>query len=211
MTDRTLRGPADLDGLRFDDQGLVPVVAQDAGSGRVLMVAWANREALTRAFESGELHFWSRSRGALWRKGETSGNVLALRSLHADCDGDTVLALVDPAGPACHTGEDTCFGEGAAPAGGRTAALDQLWAVIKERARSLPEGSYTTKLLKDENLRLKKLGEETAELVIALSRADAARASEEAADLIYHLWAALAGAGIELDEVAKVLEKRRRP
>ena len=211
MTDRTLRAAADLGGLRFDAQGLLPIVAQDAAGGRVLMVAWANRDALERTLASGEVHFWSRSRRAPWKKGETSGNVLRVRSLHADCDGDTVLALVDPAGPACHTGEAACFGEGAEPDGttGGT-AVDRLWAVIEERARTRPEGSYTTRLLGDENLRLKKLGEETAELVAVLARGDATRVPEEAADLLYHLLAALKGAGVGMAEVTAALESRRR-
>ena len=119
MTDRTIRGSEDLSRLDFDKgSGSLPVVAQDAGSGDVLMVAWANPEALSATLETGDLHFWSRSRRALWRKGETSGNTLRVRSLHADCDGDTLLALVDPAGPACHTGERACFGEGASRSAG---------------------------------------------------------------------------------------------
>ena len=208
MSDRRIRSAADLDSLRFDEQGLVPVVAQDAAGAKVLMVAWANREALDRTVASGEVHFWSRSRGEIWRKGETSGNVLRLVALYADCDGDTVLALVNPSGPACHTGDETCFGDGATPAAdGR---LDTLWSVIEERAKTLPEGSYTTRLLGDENLRLKKLGEETAELIVALARADHERISEEAADLFYHLLAALKGAGVELHAVLDALEKRRR-
>jgi phosphoribosyl-ATP pyrophosphohydrolase/phosphoribosyl-AMP cyclohydrolase len=209
MTDRTLRAAADLDGLRFDAQGLLPVVAQDASTGAVLMVAWANRDALGRTLDTRELHFWSRSRGALWKKGETSGNILRLRSLHADCDGDTVLALCEPTGPACHTGETTCFGEGAQPVS-TGATLDALWTVIDERARTRPEGSSTTKLLGDENLRLKKLGEETAELVAALARGDAERAPEEAADLIYHVLAELRGAELDLAAVGAVLDRRRR-
>jgi phosphoribosyl-ATP pyrophosphohydrolase/phosphoribosyl-AMP cyclohydrolase len=203
--DRRLASPADFASLRFDDKGLVPVVAQDAGTGRVLMVAWANRDALEKTLETGEAHFWSRSRQSLWKKGETSGNVLELRSLHADCDADTVLALVHPTGPACHTGDATCFGDGAS--GG---VIDGLWSIIQERARTMPEGSYTTKLLRDENLRLKKLGEETAELVTALARAESSRIPEEAADLIYHLLAALQGAGVELGAVLDALDGRRR-
>lgn len=213
MTDRTLRAPADLDALDFDEHtGLLPVVAQDAAHGRVLMVAWADRQALELSLSTGEMHFWSRSRGALWRKGETSGNVLALVSLHADCDGDTVLALVRPAGPACHTGEGTCFGEGAEPAAGAgpDAALAALDATLAERQRQRPEGSYTVRLMDDENLRLKKLGEETAELVTALARGDAERIPEEAADLVYHLLAALRGAGVPLADVTRSLERRRR-
>ena len=226
MTDRTLRAASDFDALRFDPGGLLPIVAQDAGSGRVLMVAWANREALERTLTSGEMHFWSRSRRAPWKKGETSGNVLRVRTLHADCDGDTVLALVDPTGPACHTGEVSCFGEGSEPAAsaqgrrtvpsdvgaslGTSAAIDRLWAVIEERARTRPEGSYTAKLLGDENLRLKKLGEELAELVAALARGEKSRIPEEAADLVYHLLVALRGSGVSLAAALTALEVRRR-
>jgi len=241
-TDRRLAAPNHLEDLAWDDRGLVPVVVQDVDSGWVLMVAWANREALERTLATGEVHFWSRSRRELWRKGETSGNVLHLRSLHADCDADTVLALVSPTGPACHTGETSCFGRESAPtaasAAGRAtgaprsepdandtasrgaraagpshadvAVLAELWSVIDARAAELPEGSYTTKLLKDENLRLKKLGEETAELVTALAKSDPGRSAEEAADLLYHLLAALRGGDVPLDRVLEVLAERRR-
>ena len=214
MTDRTLTGHGDLDGLDFAKaDGLVPVVAQDADDGRGLMVAWATREALEKTLETGRAWFFSRSRNALWMKGETSGNVLELVSLHADCDGDTVLARVRPTGPACHTGEETCFGEGAAPAADDRAAsphiLTELEAVLEARRTERPDGSYTVRLLEDENLRLKKLGEETAELVTALAKADPDRIPEEAGDLIYHVLAALRGAGVELAEVWRVLEGRR--
>lgn len=230
MTDRTLRAASDLDGLDFAKHtGLVPVVAQDADDGRVLMVAFATREALERTLSTGEMHFWSRSRGTLWRKGETSGNVLSLVSLHADCDGDTVLARVRPVGPACHTGEKTCFGELAPPGGAAGArgaagaegaapssitapdtALAALDATLAARQAERPQGSYTVRLLDDENLRLKKLGEETAELVAALAKGDRERSREEAADLLYHLLAALRGAGVPLAEVLAALEARRR-
>lgn len=215
MNDRTLRTVADLDSLDFARHtGLVPVVAQDARDGRVLMVAWATREALGKTLDTGEAWFWSRSRGALWKKGETSGNVLTVVSMHADCDGDTVLVRVRPAGPACHTGDPTCFGDGSDPGGtdpagtpdGVLAALD---ATLAARQRDRPEGSYTVRLLDDENLRLKKLGEETAELVTALARGEAARIPEEAADLVYHLLAALRGAGVPLASVLDALEARR--
>ena len=217
MTDRTLRSSADLDDLDFDKaDGLVPVVAQDAATGAVLMVAWADRQALERTLESGNAWFFSRSRNALWMKGETSGNTLAVQSLHTDCDGDTVLAVVKPAGPACHTGETTCFGEGAAPemgpatAGGDAATiLTELDAVLARRAAEQPEGSYTVKLLNDENLRLKKLGEETAELVSALAKGDQQRIPEEAADLLYHVLVALRGAGLGLPSISSALEARR--
>lgn len=214
--DRRIRTRGDLRALAFDDDGLVPVVAQDAEGGRVLMVAWANAKALERTLETGELHFWSRSRGELWRKGGTSGNVQRLVSLHADCDADTVLARVEPAGPACHTGDESCFGWGSGPepppAGEATArgdVLDALWRTLEGRSRERPEGSYTTRLLEDENLRLKKLGEEGAELLAGLARGDRDRIPEEAADLVYHLLVALLASGVHLDDVRAVLEGRR--
>lgn len=205
MTDRALRAPDDLDALDFAKlTGLVPVVAQDAADGRVLMVAFATREALEQSLTTGEMHFWSRSRSTLWRKGETSGNTLRVVSLHADCDGDVVLALVRPSGPACHTGEDTCFGEGAAP------ELPALDATLAARQAARPAGSYTVRLLDDENLRLKKLGEESAELVAALAKGDPERAREEAADLLYHMLVALRAAGVPATDVLEALEARRR-
>lgn len=220
-TDRTLRGPDDLARLDWSKaDGLVPVVVQDAFDRRVLMVAWADRAALERTLATGFVHFWSRSRGEMWKKGETSGNTLRLVSLHADCDADTVLALAEPTGPACHTGEDTCFGDvGVRRTGGGSGepdaaslgtVLEALDAVLAARQADRPDGSYTVRLLEDENLRLKKLGEETAELVTALAKAQADRIPEEAADLLYHILAALRGAGVELAEVARALEGRRR-
>jgi len=167
------------------------------------MVAWANRDALRRTLATGALTFWSRSRQALWQKGETSGNTLALVSLHADCDGDTVLARVRPAGPSCHTGERTCFGEGADP------TLAGLAETLGRRAAERPEGSYTVRLLDDPNLRIKKLGEETAELIQALVQGDGPRATEEAADLLYHTLTALLAAGVGPEEVLEELEGRR--
>lgn len=214
---RQIRGPSELDTIRFDASGLVPVIAQDRSTGRVLMVAWANREALERTFETGTLHFWSRSRRRLWQKGETSGNVQSLASLYADCDRDTLLAHVNPQGPACHTGETSCFGERSAPgesaggAGGTGmgATLARVAGVVASRGRERPEGSYTTRLLEDENLRLKKLGEETAELIAALAREDAGIAGE-AADLVYHLLVALEGAGLGWADVEEALALRER-
>jgi phosphoribosyl-ATP pyrophosphohydrolase/phosphoribosyl-AMP cyclohydrolase len=206
-TDRRLTAPTDFDGLRFDATGLIPVVAQDAETGTVLMVAWSNREALEATLESGTVHFWSRSRAQLWMKGETSGHTLALVSLHADCDGDTLLALVRPAGPACHTGEPTCFGAAAQPAA--EDVLPAVWRTLVARAEERPEGSYTVRLLDDPNLRIKKLGEETAELIQALVQGDAPRATEEAADLLYHSLAGLLAAGATLDDLLAELKRRR--
>ncbi|MBT8336210.1 MAG: bifunctional phosphoribosyl-AMP cyclohydrolase/phosphoribosyl-ATP diphosphatase HisIE [Gemmatimonadetes bacterium] len=207
LSDRRVAEASALAGLRFDADGLIPVVAQDVGTGRVLMVAWANREALEATLKTGTVHFWSRSRGELWMKGETSGNTLTLTGLHADCDGDTLLALVRPAGPACHTGDTTCFGAGTDPA--TDDVLPAVWATLVDRSRQRPEGSYTVRLLDDPNLRVKKLGEETAELIQALVQDDAPRATEEAADLVYHALAALLAAGATLDDLLGELERRR--
>lgn len=207
-TNRTLRARADLDGLAFDPStGLLPVVAQDVDSGDVLMLAYANLDALTRTLETGEVHFWSRSRATLWKKGETSGNVLRLTSLHADCDADAVIALVRPDGPACHTGDPTCFGGGAQPAGS-AGVLARLDRTLADRARARPEGSYTVRLLDDANLRTKKLGEECAELIAALATGDRERAVEETADLLYHALVALRAEGVGVDDVLGALARR---
>lgn len=198
----------DLDSLDFTKGGgLVTVVAQDALSGAVLMVAHADRDALERTIATGEMHYRSRTRG-LWHKGATSGNTQRVVSLAADCDGDAVLARIVPAGPACHTGAVSCFGEAALGAD----ALGELDATIERRATT-PDApgakpSYTRRLLGDRNLRLKKLGEETAELVTAVADADRERAAEEAGDLFYHALAALRSIGVRLDDVRRVLAGR---
>jgi phosphoribosyl-AMP cyclohydrolase / phosphoribosyl-ATP pyrophosphohydrolase len=202
----------DLDALDFEKSGgFVTVVAQDATSGAVLMVARADREALERTLSSGEMHYHSRSRG-LWHKGATSGNVQRVVSLTPDCDGDAILARVISAGPACHTGADTCFGD-ARP----DDAFQALDAVIRRRvaayaAQSFDANavSYTMRLLGDRNLRLKKLGEEAAELVAACADADRARAVQEAADLFYHVLVALHAVGGSLDDVRGALAARAR-
>ena len=194
-----------LDRLDFEKgAGLVTVIAQDAATGAVLMVAFADRAALERTIESGELHLFSRTRGP-WRKGETSGNVMRVESLAADCDGDAVLARVRPAGPACHTGSRSCFGDEALAAD-TLAALDR---VIAARAAAPSAGSYTADLLAHRNRRLKKLGEEAAELVAACADGDAARASAEAADLLYHALVALRALGAGWDDVRAALAARR--
>lgn len=203
-------GYLDLDALNFEKNGgWVTIVTQDATTGAVLMVARADREALDRTLATGEMHYHSRSRG-LWRKGETSGNVQRVVSLSVDCDGDTVLARVRPTGPACHVGTPTCFGEGEAEGEGVGDALSALARTIEARAAAAEgsAGSYTQRLLCDRNLRLKKLGEETAELVLALADEDGARAAEEGADVIYHVMVALRAAGVTLDDVRRVLAGR---
>jgi phosphoribosyl-ATP pyrophosphohydrolase/phosphoribosyl-AMP cyclohydrolase len=195
------------EGIAYDASGLVPVVAQDFASGDVLMVAYANREALARTAETGLAHFWSRSRGALWKKGETSGNVFRVRDVRADCDKDAVLMVVDPAGPACHTGERTCFGEATATGAG---VLEELRRVIASRARERPAGSYTTKLLdKGPDGVLKKIGEEATEVVLAAKGESDERLAEEAADLVFHLLVALETRGVAPARVLDVLKRRR--
>ncbi len=197
----------DVDALDFaKGGGLVTVVAQDARSGAVLMVAFADREAVLRTIARGELHLFSRSRGP-WHKGATSGNVLRVQSLVPDCDADTLLARVLPAGPACHTGSASCFGE---PVLGD--ALSALNDTIASRATASATAgsSYTNRLLNDRNLRLKKIGEEASELVTACADGDATRATEEAADLIYHSLVALRALGVSLDDVRRVLAERAK-
>lgn len=195
----------DISKLNFEKgNGLVTVVAQDAVTGAVLMVAHADREALERTVQSGEMHYHSRSRG-LWHKGATSGNTQRVTSLSADCDGDAVLARVISSGPACHSGTVTCFGD--RPGVGALGALD---SVIAGRATAASEEkpSYTRKLLADRNLRLKKIGEEAAELVTACADGNPAAAVEEAADLLYHTFVALRAAGVGLKEVQSALASR---
>jgi phosphoribosyl-ATP pyrophosphohydrolase/phosphoribosyl-AMP cyclohydrolase len=200
----------DLDALNFDKgQGLVTVVTQDARTGAVLMVAHADREALERTINSREMHYRSRTRG-LWHKGATSGNTQRVVSLSADCDGDAVLARVMPAGPTCHTGAVSCFGVTALHAG-VLSALDATVLARQQSATTGEDSSYTRRLLADRNLRLKKLGEEAAELVTACADADASRAAEEAADLIYHAVVALRAVGASLDDVRTVLAARAGP
>ncbi len=197
----------DIDTLDFTKgNGLITVVAQDVGTGALLMVAHADREAVERTIATGEMHYRSRTRG-LWHKGATSGNVQRVVSLTADCDGDAVLARVVSAGPACHTGSSSCFGDDALDAH----ALGGLDATIAKRAASsdATEKSYTRRLLDDRNLRLKKIGEEAAELVTACADGDLERACEETADVIYHALVALRAVGGSLADVQAVLARRR--
>lgn len=189
--------------------GLVAVVAQDATTGDVLMVAFADRAAIDATLRTGEMHYHSRSRG-LWHKGATSGNTQKLVSLTADCDRDAILARVIPAGPACHTGAITCFTvPGVSPPPSDAFAV--LDATIDNRATSVPgtgARSYTRTLLDDRNLRMKKIGEEAAELVLACADSDPERATSEAADLLYHTMVALHALGIRLSDVREEMARR---
>jgi phosphoribosyl-ATP pyrophosphohydrolase/phosphoribosyl-AMP cyclohydrolase len=194
-------------GLVYDSQGLLPVVVQDRASGDVLMVAWANAEALERTAETGLAHFWSRSRKSLWRKGETSGNGLRVVEARADCDRDTLLWVAEPEGPACHTGARTCFGETSPTAAGM---LEELARVVAERAEASPEESYTARLLsKGPDQVLKKIGEEATEVVLAGRAQSDDRLAEESADLLYHLLVALRQRGVPLARVMDELRRRR--
>jgi phosphoribosyl-ATP pyrophosphohydrolase/phosphoribosyl-AMP cyclohydrolase len=197
-----LDGATQLDAVDFGKGGgLVPVVTQHACTGELLMLGFADRQALERTLADGVMWYFSRSRGALWRKGDTSGNVQRLLSLHADCDADAVLARVLPAGPSCHTGAWSCF---AAPP--TLAALDE---VIAARAADRDAPGYTRRLLDDANLRLKKLGEEAVELALACERGERERVASEAADLLYHVLVACRAAGITAADVLGQLEERR--
>ena len=182
--------------------GVVAVVAQDATTGAVLMVAEADAEAVAKTLETGEMYYRSRSRG-LWHKGATSGNVQRVVRLLPDCDGDTLLAQVIPAGPACHTGALTCFGDLGA------GVLDRLDRTLAARAAAPdPGASYTAKLLADRNLRLKKLGEEAIELAVACVDGDSVRATEEAADVLYHTLVAVRALGVSLADIQAALGRR---
>jgi phosphoribosyl-ATP pyrophosphohydrolase/phosphoribosyl-AMP cyclohydrolase len=203
-----------IETLRFDEGGLIPAVVQDSDSGRVLMVAYMNRESLARTLETGEVHFWSRSRNAIWRKGETSGNVLRLRSVVADCDSDCLLVRAEPAGPVCHTGEASCFFEalaGETPPAELGEVLGRLVRVIRDRHESRPEGSYTAKLFSQGVPRIaQKVGEESTEVVIAATQGKAEELAEESADLLYHLLVLWKASGLDPEAVASALRRRMK-
>jgi phosphoribosyl-AMP cyclohydrolase / phosphoribosyl-ATP pyrophosphohydrolase len=199
------------DGIRFDDRGLAPCVVQDWTTGEVLTLAYTNAEALARTRQTGELHLWSRSRGELWHKGATSGNVQRVRALRVDCDRDAVLALVEPAGPACHTGARTCFHHGEAEVLAPHEALPELERTIAQRAAAPDTGaSYTARLLADADLTGAKVQEEAEEVARAVREESDERVAEEAADVLYHLEVLLASRGLALRDAAEVLLERRR-
>lgn len=197
------------DEISFDERGLAPCVVQDAATGEVLTLAYVNAEALRRTVETGEMHFWSRSRGELWHKGETSGHVQRLRGLRYDCDEDALLALVEPAGPACHTGERTCFYRGdTGPAAHE--ALPALERVVAERRGASSEDSYTARLLAEPPHVGEKVREEAGEVADAAARESDERVAEEAADVLYHLTVLLAARDLALADALEVLNARRR-
>jgi phosphoribosyl-ATP pyrophosphohydrolase/phosphoribosyl-AMP cyclohydrolase len=203
-------GDDPIDGrISYDTQGLVPCVVQDWSTGEVLMLAYMNEEALRRTRVTGELHLWSRSRGEQWHKGATSGNVQSVRALRLDCDGDTLLALVEPAGPACHTGERTCFHRGDFEPGAPHETLPTLERTLAERARERPQGSYTVELLDDPRRIGEKVMEEAEEVVRAAREESHERLDEEAADILYHLLVLLRSRERSLVDAERVLDGRR--
>jgi len=200
---------ADLPEIAFDERGLVPCVVQDWATGEVLTLAYMNAEALRRTRETGEVHLWSRSRGEQWHKGATSGNTQAVRALRVDCDGDALLALVEPSGPACHTGERTCFHAGEAERRAPHEALPDLERTLAERAADPPEGSYTAALLADPPRIGEKVREEAEEVARAAREESDERVAQEAADLLYHLLVLLRSRDLALPAAGAVLDARR--
>ena len=196
--------------ILFDEHGLVPCIVQDWRTGEVLTLAYMNREALDRTRATGETHFWSRSRDELWHKGATSGNVQRVRQLRVDCDGDAILALVEPAGPACHTGERTCFHNGELDPPAPHEALPALERTIAARREARPEGSYTAELLADPPRIGAKVREEADEAARAADGESDGRVGEEAADVLYHLTVLLASRGLSTADALRELNGRRR-
>ena len=212
-----------LSAVRFGADGLVPVVTQESRSGDLLMLAFANREALDRTLSTGLAHYYSRSRGTLWQKGETSGQVQRVTEIRLDCDGDAVLYRVEQEGSACHTGTRTCFSTvlsgGEEPPAGRSAIqedpgghlLSRLARTIAARAQALPAGSYTAQLLAGGVPGIsRKVGEEAVEIVVAANTESGERLASESADLIYHLLVLLQARGVSLDAVWRELERREK-
>jgi phosphoribosyl-ATP pyrophosphohydrolase/phosphoribosyl-AMP cyclohydrolase len=198
-----------FDEIRFDERGLIPAIVQDAATREVLTLAYMNRESLRRTIETKQTWFWSRSRNELWHKGATSGNTQEVVSLALDCDRDAIIVLVNPAGPACHTGAVSCFDVETRPLE-LGPLLDQLYELIQSRERERPDGSYTTYLFEAGlDKILKKLGEESAETIIAAKNDDDERLTAEVSDLVYHLLVLLVARGVSLSQVAAELGKRR--
>jgi phosphoribosyl-AMP cyclohydrolase / phosphoribosyl-ATP pyrophosphohydrolase len=196
--------------VAFDERGLVPCIVQDWRTGEVLTLAWMNAESLAHTRRTGEIHFYSRSRQELWHKGATSGNTMAVRAIRYDCDGDALLALVEPAGPACHTGERTCFHRGELEPQAPGEVLGTLQRTIDDRARTRPEGSYTVTLLDDPALAGAKVQEEAEEVVRAARQESDERVAEEGADVLYHLAVLMRGRDLSLADAERVLDGRRQ-
>lgn len=216
---------SDTSGINFGESGLLPCIVQDRASGAVLTLAYMNADSLARTRETGETWFFSRSRGELWHKGETSGNTQRVVELRYDCDADALLAIVEPAGPGCHTGEFSCFyralGEGDVAAGEGEAgaasarqsfeAPGELQRTLDARREAMPEGSYTTTLLNDPGLIAEKVLEEAEEVTRAAREETDERVAEEAADVIYHMAVLMTSRGLRLQDAFDVLNNRAAP
>jgi len=201
----------ELNKLKFDERGLIPAIVQHVRTREVLTLAYMNAESLARTVETKETWFWSRSRNKLWHKGETSGNTQRVVELLPDCDGDALVVLVEPAGPACHTGAQSCFDVGSTYQLTTTdQLLDRLYVLVQEREKNRPAGSYTSYLF-NEGLDkiLKKLGEESTETIVAAKNDEDERLIAEVADLVYHLIVLLVARGISLDQIRAELVRRR--
>ncbi|KAF2424277.1 bifunctional phosphoribosyl-AMP cyclohydrolase/phosphoribosyl-ATP diphosphatase HisIE [Bacillus subtilis] len=199
------------DELRFNEDGLIPAIVQDAASKEVLTLAYMNKESYEKTLETKETWFYSRSRQALWHKGETSGNTQAVKGIRYDCDQDALIVLVEPSGPACHTGSYSCFmkEQTEEQIAGRFGIMNELERVIAERQAEMPEGAYTTYLFREGvDKILKKVGEEASEVIIAAKNRDREELKWEAADLLYHLLVLLREQALPLDDVLDVLKKR---
>jgi phosphoribosyl-ATP pyrophosphohydrolase/phosphoribosyl-AMP cyclohydrolase len=195
--------------VHFDERGLVPAIVQDAGTGSVLMLAWMDRDAIEATERTGEVHFHSRSRDALWKKGATTGNELHAVELRADCDGDAILVRAHPKGPVCHTGSATCWGDDPAPPLART--ISELAALLRERKRDLPERSYSAELFrKGRGAIAQKVGEEAMELALASVAESPERALSEFTDVVYALLVLATDLGISADEVVRSLAEKKR-
>jgi phosphoribosyl-ATP pyrophosphohydrolase/phosphoribosyl-AMP cyclohydrolase len=198
----------DPEAVKFDERGLAPVIVQDARTREVLTLAYMNRESLARTLETKQTWFWARSRQRLWHKGETSGNTQEVVAISSDCDNDAIVVLVNPAGPACHKGTRSCFGLEHTDFAG---VLDELYRLVQSRERERPENSYTTYLFAEGlDKILKKVGEESAETIIAAKNDEREPFVAEVSDLIYHLLVLLVAKGVSLDEVRQELGERRQ-
>ena len=204
-----------IDNLNFDQNGLIPAIAQDWVDGSILMMAWMNKESITKTLESGEVDYWSRSRKELWHKGKTSGHFQTLKGIRTDCDSDTILLSIEQIGSiACHTGKRSCFFKDLETNEDvlypPSDACSELFKVIESRKRNPEEGSYTNSLLKEgDNKILKKIGEETAEFIMACKDKNPTSVANEAADLLFHMQVSLAHQNVSWEDVLKVLVKRR--
>jgi phosphoribosyl-ATP pyrophosphohydrolase/phosphoribosyl-AMP cyclohydrolase len=205
-----IRDSRDLETLEWQKMdGLLPAIVQDAFDGRVLMQAYMNREALAYSLDNGVVTFWSRSKERLWTKGETSGNTLALKAVHADCDGDCLLILATPAGPACHRNTDTCFDGSKSKVMPELAFLGSLEKLIAQRDQDRPEDSYTTSLFEAGIKRIaQKVGEEGVETALAAAAGDREELANESADLLYHLLVLLRASGLQLADITRILKSR---